>query len=339
MKRSTPSLIFFSIALLLSACKSGQVAAPVSSSVRPTSAVNPFSPYNLYIENNAERALVSQKIYGVPASIILAQGLLESGAGKSTLATQANNHFGIKCHNWQGERFYQKDDGPRDCFRVYPDVQGSYDDHGKFLSSNRRYAPLFSLDMDDYKGWAKGLQKAGYATDKGYANKLIKIIEDYQLYLITGDNPGRHYAYNKPRQERREVARQEDPIRYQKPASKEPKRKYEQRDVYMSYGLLYVLAKPNDDLASIARDFDISERRLQDYNDFPKGYPLREGDIVYLQKKLLKAEPPFYEHTIKVGESIHSIAQTYGLQLSALYRLNGLTPDYEPTEGDVLLLR
>ena len=335
-KSPLPLLPFLLITLLFATgCKTKQTT--VAWQPKPGATGTALS-YNAYIEKNAGRALVSQKIYRVPASITLAQGLLESGAGKSTLARKANNHFGIKCHNWRGEKFYQRDDGPNDCFRVYGDIQDSYDDHGKFLRDNRRYGGLFKLDMNDYKGWAKGLQKAGYATDRGYANKLIKIIEDYQLYLITDDNPERRYAYNKPKQPKREVNRQENPIQYQKPATQE-RAPRDERDVYMSYGLLYVLAKPNDDLASIARDFDLSERKLQNYNDFPKGYPLHEGDIIYLQKKLLKAEPPFYEHTVKVGESIHGIAQTYGLQLSALYRLNGLTPDYEPTEGDILRLR
>ncbi len=327
------ALLILALSLaFVSGCKTSRTVV-----TRPTE-TRPKSAYNAYIERNAERALVSQKIYRVPAAITLAQGLLESGAGKSTLASRANNHFGIKCHDWRGEKFYQKDDGPRDCFRVYSDIQDSFDDHGKFLRNNSRYAGLFNLSMDDYKGWAKGLQRAGYATDRGYANKLIKIIEDYQLYLITDDNPDRRYAYNRPTQPKREVNRQGDPLQYQKPATRDTAPR-DERDVFISYGLLYVLAKPNDDLPSIARDMGISERELQRFNDFPKGYPLSEGDIVYLQRKLLRAEPPFYEHTVKVGESIHSIAQTYGLQLSALYDLNGLTPDYEPTEGDILRLR
>ena len=328
-----PLLLF--LLLILPGCKSSKRVAWKPSAGTSSTA----RAYNNYIEKNANRALVSQKIYRVPASITLAQGLLESGAGRSTLARKANNHFGIKCHGWRGRKFYQRDDGPRDCFRVYGNIQESYDDHGKFLRENSRYDRLFKLDMDDYKGWAKGLQRAGYATDRGYANKLIKIIEDYRLYLITDNNPDRRYAYNEPKQPKRKVSRKENPVRYQKPATTESATAGDEREVFVSYGLLYVLAKADDDLASIARDFDLSERRLQNFNDFPKGYPLHEGDIVYLQKKLLRAEPPYYEHTVAIGESIHGIAQTYGLQLSALYRLNGLTRDYEPTEGDILRLR
>ena len=111
------------------------------------------------------------------------------------------------------------------------------------------------------------------------------------------------------------------------------------RDSYKSYGLLYVLAKKEDDLASIARDLDISEKKLTDYNDFPPGYPIEQGDIIYLQRKLRRADPPYYRHEVRVGESIHGIAQRYGIQLRSLYQMNKLDPAYIPQEGDVLILR
>lgn len=294
--------------------------------------------YNSYIDRYSDIALESQRKFKIPASITLAQGLLESGAGNSSLARNANNHFGIKCHrSWTGGRTYHTDDAPNECFRSYNSVRESYEDHGYFLSSQKRYSGLFRLSPTDYKGWAKGLQSAGYATDKGYANKLIKIIEDYRLYLVDESNISRDYAYNKPKQPKKEV-RHEEPRQYKKPATKSSTPAHV-REVFRSYGLLYILADANDDLGSIARDFDISERKLTNYNDFPEGYPLKQGDIVYLQRKLKRAEPPHYEHVVQVGESIHEIAQKYGLQLSALYRLNSLTSDYYPEEGDILRLR
>lgn len=294
--------------------------------------------YNSYIDRYSAVALESQRKFKIPASITLAQGLLESGAGNSTLARNANNHFGIKCHrSWTGGRAYHTDDAPNECFRSYNSVRESYEDHGYFLSTQKRYSELFDLDPTDYKGWAKGLQRAGYATDKGYANKLIKIIEDYRLYLVDENNVNRDYAYNKPKQPQKKVST-EEPRQYEKPATKSPTLPHE-REVFLSYGLLYILADANDDLGSIARDFEISERSLTNYNDFPEGYPLKEGDIVYLQRKLTRAQPPHYEHVVQMGESIHEIAQRYGLQLSALYRLNNLTSDYFPEEGDILLLR
>lgn len=136
-----------------------------------------------YIRKYAPLAVLEMHEYKIPASITLAQGILESGNGRSQLATKSNNHFGIKCHTgWKGERVYHDDDEKGECFRKYKYVQTSYKDHSKFLSTRRRYANLFKLRKSDYKGWAKGLKKAGYATDKKYPKKLIRIIEDYRLY-------------------------------------------------------------------------------------------------------------------------------------------------------------
>lgn len=136
-----------------------------------------------YIKKYAPLAVYEMHQYKIPASITLAQGILESGRGKSELALKSNNHFGIKCHTgWQGERVYHDDDEKGECFRKYKYVETSYNDHSEFLSKRRRYAFLFTYGTRDYKKWAKGLKKAGYATDKKYPNKLIKIIEDYKLY-------------------------------------------------------------------------------------------------------------------------------------------------------------
>ena len=129
------------------------------------------------------------KKYNIPASITLAQGLLESGAGQSELTKRSNNHFGIKCHrDWKGGRVYAKDDTPNDCFRKYKRAEESFEDHSQFLVKGSRYSFLFRLSPSDFKGWARGLQKSGYATDRAYANKLIKLIEDYELYRFDQKN-------------------------------------------------------------------------------------------------------------------------------------------------------
>ena len=133
-----------------------------------------LSSYHRYIRKYKDLAIEQQHKYKIPASITLAQGLLESGAGQSDLARRSNNHFGIKCHDWKGKRVYHNDDRRGECFRKYNKVEDSYEDHSKFLALRSRYAPLFRLKITDYKGWAKGLQKCGYATDRKYANKLIK---------------------------------------------------------------------------------------------------------------------------------------------------------------------
>ncbi|MBT5353708.1 MAG: hypothetical protein HOL56_01295 [Flavobacteriales bacterium] len=139
------------------------------------------SKSELYIKQYAELAVSEMKEFGIPASITLSQGILESGNGESYLATEGKNHFGIKCHDWEGEEIYADDDKENECFRKYKKVQQSYRDHSEFLTKHSRYSPLFELDITDYKGWAKGLKKAGYATSPTYAEKLISIIERYNL--------------------------------------------------------------------------------------------------------------------------------------------------------------
>lgn len=308
------------LALLLASCGTSRTTQVTLPKVQGNNA------YNRYIEQYAGIALQNQRNFGIPASITLAQGLLESGAGQSRLATGANNHFGIKCHRaWRGSRTFHNDDRPNECFRAYDRVEDSFKDHGQFLQQPR-YRSLQRLEPTDYKGWARGLQKAGYATDRGYANKLIKIIEDYQLYLIDEGNTSRRYQYAQKSAPKREV-------------EQKPRPDTGERVGYFSYGLLYILAGEDDSLSAIARDLGLSERKLTEYNDLPAGYPLEKGDIIYLEPKHKRATPPHFEHRIQVGESIHRIAQTYGIQLESLYKLNNLTPEYLPMEGDILRLR
>ncbi|GHV59633.1 N-acetylmuramoyl-L-alanine amidase [Bacteroidia bacterium] len=249
--------------------------------------------------------------YKIPASITLAQGLLESGAGKSPLVQNANNHFGIKCHSdWPGDRVYHTDDKPNECFRSYKIAEDSYEDHARFLQ-RARYARLFDLDIRDYTGWAKGLQQCGYATDKAYANKLIKLIEDYELY---------RYDDTRKKSNRPAFA----PLR---------------RPIYIDHGLVYVLAEANDSYHRIAEDTGFKVKRIAKWNEAPEDFPLRKGDIVYLEKKHKKAEKPYFEHVVRVGESMHSISQQYGMQVKRLYKLNRIHFDYVPEEGDILRLR
>lgn len=306
--------------LLLAGCgSSGTVRVP-----KPIPVARTSNAYNDYIQTYAHIAIENQKKYKIPASITLAQGLLESGAGQSRLAREGNNHFGIKCHNtWTGGRIYHDDDLRNECFRAYRKAEESFRDHSLFLR-RPRYSRLFSLNIHDYKGWARGLQQCGYATDRGYANKLIKIIEDNRLYLIDRGNAERTYTYTEPSRSGATSAQVGSPA---------------ERPTFIGNGLLYIRARSGDTLAGIAREMEMSERKLCNFNDYPEGYPLAQGDIVYLQRKHPKALPPYYEHVIKVGESIHSIAQTYGIRLASLYRLNKLTDAYEPKEGDVLRLR
>ena len=273
--------------------------------------------YEKYIKTYSALAIEQQKKYKIPASITLAQGLLESGAGQSDLARRSNNHFGIKCHSdWRGGRVYHDDDLRGECFRKYKRVEDSYEDHSKFLKRSR-YDRLFQLKITEYKGWARGLQKCGYATDRAYANKLIKVIEDYELYRYdTGK------VHKLTRQEKKKL--------------KYPTVKY---TIYRTYGLLYVYAKENDSFDQIAQNLDFPVKDLKKFNEVPEDFPLQKGDIVYIEKKKKKADKPNYDHVVQVGESMHSIAQKYGIQIKSLYKMNKKDKDYVPEEGDVLKLR
>lgn len=282
--------------------------------------------YENYIKQYAQLAVRHQKNYRIPACITLAQGLLESGAGRSELARKSNNHFGIKCHTeWKGSKVYHDDDKRNECFRKYKSVEDSYEDHSLFLTGRARYAELFKLDVKNYKAWAKGLQKAGYATDRAYANRLIKLIEDYELY---------RYDSVQERSDKKEVAEKKkkaNPEKQPPPAIK--------RLVYNTQGLDYIYARSQDDFDRIAEDTGLGAKELQVYNEVSEHFPLQEGDIVYLEKKKRKADKPHYEHVVQIGESMHSISQKYGMQVKKLYKINKRKEDYVPVEGDVLRLR
>ena len=281
------------------------------------------SRYNSYIKEYAPLAVEQMKKYKIPASITLAQGLLESGAGTSSLARKSNNHFGIKCHStWRGKKVYYDDDAPKECFRAYRKVEDSYEDHSKFLTEGARYRFLFDLKITDYKGWAKGLKKAGYATDRSYANRLITIIEDYELY--------KYDSQGMSKREARKLAK----LLKKKPWLANP------HQVYIANGLAYVVVREGDTFKLLGGEFDISWKKLVDYNDLHKEYVLEPGDIIYLKKKNKKAQKPYEVHIVRDGESMHSISQTYGIRLKYLYKMNKKKiEEYVPEVGDTLRLR
>ena len=280
--------------------------------------------HDKYINTYSQMAVQQEKKYNIPASITLAQALLESGAGTSFLASTANNHFGIKCHEWNGARAYKDAEILNECFRKYNSVADSYEDHSLFLKERPRYARLFALKKTDYKGWAKGLQDCGYATDKGYANKLIDIIERYQLYKFDTDKI----------QVTKKVVTQTKPAA---PPTNMPT--IYKRDIHKTYGLIYVVARQDDTLSQIAYELGFKVKNLAKYNDIPVNYPLQAGDIIYLEKKKTKADQPNFYHEVKVGESMHSISQRYGIQIKSLYKINKKNVNFVPVEGDMLKLR
>ena len=268
--------------------------------------------YEDYIKKYRELAVDEMKKYHIPASITLAQGLLESGAGQSTLARKSNNHFGIKCgSDWNGKTVSHDDDARGECFRAYKHPKQSYEDHSKFLAGRPRYASLFKLKITDYKGWARGLKKAGYATNPRYADQLIDIIELYDLD-----------KYDK------------------KGGLKWMKENPNPHQPYIANDLVYIVVRSGDSWKSISKEFDISQRKLRKYNDLYKGYTLQVGDILYLEKKNKKAGKEHIVHVLRAGESMYSISQKYGIRLKNLYKLNKMdAEDPAPEVGTILRLR
>ena len=268
--------------------------------------------YEAYIKEYRELAVEEMKKYHIPASITLAQGLLESGAGKSTLARKSNNHFGIKCGNdWTGKTVSHDDDARGECFRAYKHAKQSYEDHSKFLAGRPRYASLFKLKITDYKGWARGLKKAGYATNPRYAEQLIDIIELYELHKY-------------------------DEKDYLKWVKNNPN----PHQTYIANDLLYIVVRAGDSWKSISKEFDISQKKLRKYNDLYKGYELQEGDILYLEKKNKNARKEHIVHVLRAGESMYSVSQRYGIRLKNLYKMNKMQPeDPSPEVGTILRLR
>ena len=262
------------------------------------------------------------KEHKIPASITLAQGLLESGAGQSALARKSNNHFGIKCgSNWRGRTVRHDDDARNECFRAYSNPRDSYEDHSAFLKRGVRYAFLFDLKVTDYKGWARGLKKAGYATDPSYANRLITIIEDYDLY-----------KYDSRGMSKREARKWAKELK-KKPWLANP------HQVYIANDIAYVVARDGDTFRFLGKEFDISWKKLVKYNDLHKDYTLEAGDIIYLKSKKKKASKPHTVYIVKDGDSMHTISQKYGIRLKNLYKMNRKDDEYIPEVGDRLRLR
>lgn len=270
-----------------------------------------------YIAAYKEDAVKEMYLHKVPACITLAQGMLESGNGNSPLAKNANNHFGIKCHKeWGGETYIMDDDSAGECFRKYNDVLDSYSDHSMFLFSRSRYASLFELPINDYKGWCYGLKTAGYATDPKYPERLIELIERYKLQDL-------NVVENTPLQNL--------------PSTGVIKSDLSIREVYRFNHIKFVIAKENDSFYKIAHDFNLELDEILEYNDLSKTDKLSYGQKIYIEKKRRRALEPI--HVVQKNETLKSIAQLHGIRLSSLCKKNRLKPDDKLKIGDVLYLR
>lgn len=313
--------------------------------------------YSAYIGKYKSIAIAEMKLFRIPASITLAQGLIESGCGKSQLAIESNNHFGIKCHKeWTGETYFYDDDEKNECFRKYKHVEESYRDHSLFLTSRPRYATLFSLPAIDYIAWAKGLKQAGYATNPEYANILIRTIETHRLYLLDDT------LKNQPLVAEPEITKiiPVKPInqdintsgtvnhkgkilfykQYKFPIPTEYQYMYtsnEGRKVYQNNNVPFVFAKKDDTWYSIAKEFEIYSFQVYKQNDLSEDDPITPGQILYLEPKKKKNQ----EHTyvVKNADSMYSISQEKCIKLANLLKLNKPLGDVEPVPGYVLKLR
>ena len=280
-----------------------------------------------YISKYADIAIRQMKKYGVPASIILAQGMLESDNGNSSLAVKANNHFGIKCHkDWKGPTMYHDDDRRNECFRKYRDSEGSYMDHSLFLRGGSRYATLFDLESTDYKGWAHGLKKAGYATNPKYADMLIKIIEENELYKY---DKGIVVAVESPRKGTGQLV---DADGYAIDI-------YNTRPVYTRNRIKYIKVKKGDTFYSLTKELSLMPWQLYKYNELTEDSILHIDQEIYIQPKRWRAERNHSVHTVESGETMHSISQMYGVKLKSLYRKNRMKVGEEPEVGQTINLR
>ncbi len=299
-----------------------------------------------YIDRYKAIAIDHMERYGIPASITMAQGILESDCGNSWLSTQSNNHFGIKCkRNWTGGRIFYDDDEKGECFRSYPSVEDSYRDHAEFLDRQPRYDRLFTLPSDDYKGWAFGLKQCGYATAPDYAQRLIKIIEESRLYLLDRPDGGRLYAstltkpdVNSWTEDQTAAATEStgiDPQNYRVTINA-----HKGYNVYQTNGVHYILAKEGDTFEKIGRTFRLSPKNLRKFNDITdrRAQPAT-GEVIYIARKKNRWTGSSEYHTCRPGETVYAVSQLYGIRSRAIRKMNHLKREFTLSEGEQLRIK
>jgi hypothetical protein len=326
-------IIFSSLTLFIFSCRSSRTV--VSSSIGGPDAA-------AYIDKYKDLAVSEMKRTGIPASITLAQGMIESDFGRSTLAREANNHFGIKCHDdWTGPTIRHHDDRRNECFRKYSRPEDSFYDHSDFLKTGSRYASLFDLSPTDYKAWARGLKKAGYATNTDYANMLIRKIEENNLnYYDSGY---------------RTSGKEEIPAAKENPVAANPEVKNSAYSVPVftddlslpshisrimeNNRIQYIIARDGETRESIEKEFQLLKWQLPKYNELGSEFVPSGGQLLYLQPKRDRAEPGKETHVAAEGDTMYSISQKYGLKLKKLYEYNRMEEGEEPVPGTRLWLR
>lgn len=310
-----------------------------------------------YLEKYSGFAVEEMMRSGVPASITLAQGMLESNYGRSELAVKANNHFGIQCHGdaWKGKRYEHMDAGELRQFRKYKSVLESYEDHSNFLLKNKRYAFLFELERTDYKGWARGLKKAGYAEDPEYANKLIRVVEMFGLDAY--DRMTQVPDADKKKVGKKEKKKDKKPEKAAEPVetpqvvvvveqpeqlTERQRRSYRytlSREMYSMNGVPFVYASRGETYSDIARQYDLFLREVLSFNDAEQDCELPSGTVVYLQAKKNKASKGNEQYAVEEGMDMKAISQKFAVKLKKLCKLNNVSEDYVPEVGAVIKLR
>ena len=295
-----------------------------------------------YIDKFKYIAIEEMQRNGIPASITLAQGILESNSGKSPLATEANNHFGIKCHKeWTGRGYFYDDDKANECFRIYDNAEHSYRDHSEFLKTRSRYAFLFELKDDDYKSWARGLKSAGYATNPQYAELLIKCIEDLELHRFDHRKHQEELLASRNRPAKEEQPSQRPELKPGLASEAAPKLAAPAAlgpfPEYFVFNGIKAIRWEGHSLSQIARHYRSTEALLREYNDLKEAELPEPGENIYLQPKRKRAETEF--HKVAAGQSLRDIAQLHGIKLSRLLELNQLSSGDQVALGETLFLR
>ena len=298
-----------------------------------------------YISQYKQIALDQEREYGIPATITLAQGILESGAGKSGLTRNANNHFGIKAYGgWTGRIYLAWDDeATKSKFRWYNSASESFKDHSVFLKNNSRYRSLFTKSVYDYRGWANGLQRAGYATSPTYAKALIGYIDAYKLYAINGGvklRPGKTVTITRTIT-REELVQRKD-LQMDDSEESEEQESFErtiQKFVVEINGIRCTILYPGETLSSIAMKYDIPKSELLEFNETTNEEDIKEGDIVFIGKKKKKYDGAQDYYKAREGETLYSVSQQFGIRLASLSKMNQKNSFAILSEGEKIKLK
>lgn len=296
-----------------------------------------------YINTYKDLAVSEMKRTGIPASITLAQGMIESDFGQSRLAREGNNHFGIKCHSdWTGATIRHNDDRRNECFRKYTKAEGSFYDHSDFLKSESRYRFLFDIDPTEYKVWARGLKKAGYATNPDYANMLIRKIEENNLWYFD-----RGYNSTSLPPQTTVPVKESLPVQVIENTTEKPvlvingNTSVQARvpRIMDNNRIHYIIVKDGDTKEKLENEFQLLKWELARYNELANEFELVPGEILYLQPKRERAEPGKDYYTTVDGDTIYLISQRFGIKVKSLYEMNRMEPGFQPEAGKKLWLR